>query len=174
MNMIFTQTNTTMKKGLLTMLLCVAATLTAMAQWQPSDNDRKTVASLDEPSKFVFSSPMNIQTDDGKTICVYRKTSSKDPDTGEEYENSRFLLYYQIYDVDGNPTLPGEGVCVSKKPTNSAAFGHLSAALAPNGDILLSFTDQREFDEKTQAYIDKVYLYRYTQTGESVWSKDGV
>ena len=50
------------------MLLCVAATLTAMAQWQPSDNDMKAVATLDEPSKFVFSSPMNIQTDDGKTV----------------------------------------------------------------------------------------------------------
>lgn len=172
--MIFTKTKTTMKKGLLTMLLCVAATLTAMAQWQPSDNDMKAVATLDEPSKFVFTSPMNIQTDDGKTVCAWRKVSMTDPDTGEEYDKARFLLYYQIYDVDGNPTLPGEGICVSKQRTNSAVFGHLSAAMASNGDILLTYTDQREFDEKTQEYIDKVYLYRYTQTGESVWSKDGV
>ena len=143
------------------MLLCVAATLTAMAEWQPSDNDMKAVATLDEPSKFVVSSPMNIQTDDGKTVCAWRKVSMTDPDTGEEYDKARFLLYYQIYDVDGNPTLPGEGICVSKQRTNSAVFGQLSAVMASNGDILLTYTDQREFDEKTQAYIDKVYLYLF-------------
>lgn len=163
-----------MKKTILTLLLCVGATLTAMAQWQPSDTDRKTVATLDKPTAYVFSSPMNIQTDDGKTICVWRKVSMTDPETGEEYEKSRFLLYYQIFDADGNPTFPGEGIIVSKQPTNSAVFGQLSAVLAPNGDVLMCYTDQREFDEKTQGYIDKVYLYRYTQTGESVWSKDGV
>lgn len=163
-----------MKKILLTMLLCAAATLNSMAQWQPSDSDRKMIATPTERTSYVFSSPMNIQTDDGKTICVWRESISKDPDTGERYEQSRFVLYYQIYDADGNPTLPGRGVCVSKQPTNSAAFGALSAALAPNGDILMTFTDQREYDEKTRENIDKVYLYRYTQTGESVWSKDGV
>ena len=163
-----------MKQRFLTLLLCVSATLTAMAQWQPSDNDRKTVATLTEDASCVFTSPINIQTDDGKTICVYQKSSTKDPDTDEEYEKARFLLYYQVYDVDGNPTLPGEGVCVSKRPTDSVASGQLSAALAWNGDILMTFTDQREFDDDTQAYMDKVYLYRYTQTGESVWSNDGV
>ena len=163
-----------MKKYLLTLLLCATATLTAMAQWQPSDNDRILVASPEENTKFNFSSPLIIPTDDGKTVCVWRKCSSKDPDTGEAYEKSRFLLYYQVYDVDGNPTLEGDGVCVSKQPTNSAVFGELSAVLASNGDILMCYTDQREYDEKTQDYIDKVYLYRYTQTGESVWSKDGV
>lgn len=65
-----------MKKVLLTLLLCVAATLTAMAQWQPSDNDMKAVATLDEPTKFVFSSPINIQTDDGKTVCAWRTVVS--------------------------------------------------------------------------------------------------
>ena len=49
-----------MKKTILTLLLCVAATLTAMAQWQPSDTDRKTVATLDKPTAYVFSSPINI------------------------------------------------------------------------------------------------------------------
>lgn len=163
-----------MKKYLLTLLLCATATLTAMAQWQPSDNNIKAVVTLDEPSQFIFTSPINIQTDDGKTICVWRRYSLKDPDTGEAFEESRFLLYYQVFDADGNPTLEGEGVCVSKQPTNSALYGDLSAVLAPNGDILMCYTDQREYDEKTQDYIDKVYLYRYTQTGESVWSKDGV
>jgi hypothetical protein len=164
-----------MKKILLSALLFTAATLTAMADWQPSDKDIKTIAVPDEEnSSFDFTSPMNIQTDDGKTICVWRKHTKKDPVTGEELEKSRFLLYYQVYDADGNPTLPGDGVCVSNQPTNSAAYGQLSAALAPNGDILMTFTDQREYDEKTQAYIDKVYLYRYTQTGESVWSTDGI
>ena len=144
-----------MKKILLSALLFTAATLTAMADWQPSDKDIKTIAVPDEEnSSYNFSSPMNIQTDDGKTICVWRKHTKKDPVTGEEFEKSRFLLYYQVYDADGNPTLPGDGVCVSNQPTNSAAYGQLSAALAPNGDILMTFTDQREYDEKTQAYID--------------------
>ncbi len=157
-----------MKKYLLTLLLCAAATLSAMAQWEPSDNDMKEVAAPGGDEGFY--STKILHTDDGKTICVYVKNINTDPDS-QDYD---FRLYYQVYDVNGNPTLPGEGVCVSQQPTEKAIFGHRSAALAKNGDILLTHTDSRYYDEKTQRYMPKVYLYRYTQTGESVWSKDGV
>ena len=169
--MIFTKTNTTMKKVLLTMLLCVAATLTAMADWQPSDNDLKQVAA---PSVQELCNPKILVTDDGKTVCVYRKSANNDPDTGEAYAESRFLLYFQVYDANGNTMLPGEGVCVSKQPTESALYGQTSAVLASNGDILISNTDIRYFDDKTQQYMPKIYLYRYTLAGQPVWSADGV
>ena len=153
------------------MLLCVAATLTAMAQWQPSDNDLKQVAA---PSVQELCNPKILVTDDGKTVCVYRKSANNDPDTGEAYAESRFLLYFQVYDANGNTMLPGEGVCVSKQPTESALYGQTSAVLASNGDILISNTDIRYFDDKTQRYMPKIYLYRYTLAGQPVWSADGV
>lgn len=153
------------------MLLCVAATLTAMAQWQPSDNDLKQVA---EPSVQELCNPKILVTDDGKTVCVYRKSANNDPDTGEAYAESRFLLYFQVYDANGNTMLPGEGVCVSKQPTESALYGQTSAVLTSNGDILISNTDIRYFDDKTQQYMPKIYLYRYTLAGQPVWSADGV
>lgn len=156
------------------MLLCAAATLTAKAQWQPSDNDIKTVAVPEEGTSDGLSFPLILQTNEGKTICLFRKSSTKDPEMGFPFDKPASLLFYQVYDVEGNPTLPGEGVCVSKHPTGTDTSGRISATLAPNGDILMAYTDQREYDDKTQAYVDKVYLYRYTQTGESVWSKDGV
>lgn len=161
-----------MKKSLLTLLLCVAATLTAMAQWQPSDNDLKQVAVAGE--KEELSSPKILVTPDGKTVCVYRRSTSKDPDTGETFPESRFLLFFQVFDAGGNALLPGDGVCVSKQPTEKTLFGHTSAVLTPDGDILISSTDIRYFDDKTQKYMPKIYLYRYNLAGQPVWSADGV
>lgn len=162
-----------MKQFLLTMLLCTAATLNALAQWQPSDNDMSPIANT---QGFEYYHPKMIRKADGSTLMVYKSFGHHvNPETGETDPDRYFYLHMQKLDKDGNKMLGDDGVLVSYKPTLVGSYSYPSLDTLSNGNVVLSHADHRPGDP---TYIDKddlrAYAYCYTQDGQSVWSKDGV
>ncbi len=174
-----------MKKFLLTMLLCTAATLNALAQWNPGDNNQIQIG---KQSNIEFSAPSMIRKADGSTILVYRTFGLQtNPETGQKDEKRQFYLYLQILDKDGNKRFEGNGKLISYKPTDTASYGRPNVDTLSNGNIIITFADIREVDDDNYKEVEsgdlgdhinikacKVIAYCYNQEGNSVWSPDGV
>ena len=167
-----------MKQFLLTMLLCTAATLNALAQWNPGDNNLTQIA---QQSDIEFNSPTMIRKADGSTILAYRTFGHQtNPETGQKDTERQFYLYLQMLDKDGNKMWGDDGVLVSYKPTDIAMYSSPSLDTLSNGNIIVTFADIREVGNNngdlthTNIKPCKAIAYCYNQNGESVWSKDGV
>ena len=139
------------------MLLCVGS---MMANWQPSDTE---AIRLDAEGTNGQVQMKTIRTDDGKIILSWLR--------GENINNVfSYQLHLQIFDAQGNALFGDEGVIVCDKRTRTWTTDY-ALALAPNGDILLAYTDIRNDPDEENA---ETYLYRYTQAGEPVWDADGI
>lgn len=139
------------------MLLCVG---TMMANWQPSDTE---ATRLDAPGTSGQVQMKTIRTDDGKIILSWLR--------GERINNVfSYQLHLQVFDAQGNAMFGDEGIIVCDKRTRTWTTDY-ALTLAPNGDILLAYTDIRNDPTEERA---ETYLYRYTQQGEPVWSADGI
>ena len=153
-----------MRKILLISTMLLLAVSGAFAQWQPSDD---SYTRLDKEGVSEQMLLKTLRTADGKTILTWLRWSEgltwADPQAG-------FYLHLQVFDAAGKALFGDEGIIVSNKPTPTYATDY-GLALAPNGDILLAYPDTRNDGERTR---NDVYLYRYTQQGESVWSTEGV
>lgn len=132
--------------------------------WQPSDH---TYYRLDKPGSTEQMLLKTLRTSDGKTILTWLRPAEgvvwSDPSFG-------FFLHLQIFDTAGNALLGDEGLIVSDKPTATFVSDY-GLALAPNGDILIAFSDVRNDAEKKRHHV---FVYRYDQQGQPVWSADGV
>ena len=153
-----------MRKFALISILLLLAVGGAFAQWQPSDDSFTRLDKEDVSEQMLMKT---LRTADGKTIHTWLRWSEgltwADPQAG-------FYLHLQVFDAAGYALLGDEGIIVSNKPTPTYATDY-GLALAPNGDILLAYPDSRNDGERAR---NDVYLYRYTQQGESVWSTEGV
>jgi hypothetical protein len=162
-----------MKKFLLTMLLCTAATLNALAQWPTGDNN---LSPIDQGKNLEYYDPTMIRKPDGSTLVGYKTFGYHvNPETGEIDPERYFYLRMQKLDKDGNMIFPEGGVLISYKPTLTASYSSLTMDTLSNGDVVFCFEDRRPGD---QTYISnkdlRAYAYCYTQDGQSVWSKDGI
>ena len=139
------------------MLLCVG---TMLANWQPSDTE---ATRLDAEGTNGQVQMKTIRTDDGKIILSWLR--------GERINNVfSYQLHLQIFDAQGNAMFGDEGIIVCDKRTRTWTTDY-GLSLAPNGDILLAYTDIRNDPTEERA---ETYLYRYTQQGEPVWDADGI
>ena len=139
------------------MLLCVG---TMMANWQPSDTE---ATRLDAEGTDGQLQMKTIRTDDGKIILSWLR--------GERINNVfSYQLHLQIFDAEGNQMFGDEGIIVCDKRTRTYTTDY-ALKLAPNGDILLGYTDIR--NDPNEDFAES-YMYRYTQAGEPVWDADGV
>ena len=139
------------------MLFCVGS---MMANWQPSDTE---ATRPDAEGTHGQSQMMTIRTDDGKIILSWLR--------GERINNVfSYQLHLQIFDAEGNQMFGDEGIIVCDKRTRTYTTDY-ALKLAPNGDILLGYTDIRNDPNEDFA---ETYMYRYTQAGEPVWDADGV
>ena len=139
------------------MLLCVGS---MMANWQPSDTE---AIRLDAEGTNGQLQMKTIRTDDGKIILSWLR--------GERINNVfGYQLHLQIFDAEGNQMFGDEGIIVCDKRTHTYTTDY-ALKLAPNGDILLAYSDIRNDpnEEFTEAY-----MYRYTQDGQPVWDADGI
>ena len=150
-----------MKKVFTLLAMTVFAISTAMANWQPSDMD---ATQLDAQGTKGQVQMKTLRTPEGKIILSWLR--------GEMNEGVfSYKLHLQVFDANGNAQFGDEGIIVSDKPTRTWTSDY-ALALAPNGDILLGYTDIRK-DVEEQTLVES-YLYRYTQLGEPVWNVDGV
>lgn len=139
------------------MLLCVGS---MMANWQPSDTE---AIQLDAEGTNGQVQMKTLRTDDGKIILSWLR--------GEMINNVfSYQLHLQIFDALGNAMFGDEGIIVCDKRTRYWTTDY-ALTLAPNGDILLAYTDIRNDPTEENA---ETYLYRYTQQGEPVWGSDGI
>lgn len=129
------------------------------SSWKTSDSE---FISLDKLGLAEQVLPKLLKTDDGKIIVTWLRP---------ELNNAGYFLHLQIFDKNGTPMFPEEGVVVSSKKTPGYTTDY-SLAFAPNGDILIAYGDSRN-DTEGQELIE-VYVYRYNQKGEPVWDKDGI
>lgn len=139
------------------MLLCAG---TMMANWEPSDTE---ATRLDAEGTNGQIQMKTIRTDDGKIILSWLR--------GERINNVfSYQLHLQVFDAQGNAMFGDEGIVVCDKRTRTWTTDY-ALTLAPNGDILLAYTDIRNDPTEERA---ETYLYRYTQQGEPVWPADGI
>lgn len=131
------------------------------AQWVPSDTES---TKLDKEGAGGQVQMKTVRTDDGKIILSWLR-----PEMNNNVYS--YELHLQLFDANGVAQFGDEGIIVSNKPTRSWTTDY-GMALAPNGDILLAYTDIRN-DVVNQEEAE-VYVYRYSQAGESVWDADGV
>ena len=150
-----------MKKLFTFVFLAIFAVGTVMANWQPSDMD---ATKLDKEGTNGQVQMKTIRTDDGKIILSWLRPEIVD-------DVFSYRLHLQIFDANGDEQFVDEGIIVCDKPTRSWTTDY-GFALAPNGDILLAYTDVRN-DPEEQANAE-TYLYRYTQQGTPVWGVDGI
>lgn len=139
------------------MMLCVG---TMMANWNPSDTE---AIQLDAEGTNGQIQMKTLRTDDGKIILSWLRGEVAD-------DVFSYELHLQIFDAQGNAMFGDEGIIVCDKSTRSWTTDY-ALALAPNGDILLAYTDIRNDPSEENA---ATYLYRYTQAGEPVWDTDGI
>ena len=148
-----------MKKLFTLMMVALTATV-MMAQWQPSDFD---ATRLDGEGTMGQTQMKTLRTDDGKIILSWLR--------GERIDGIfSYQLHLQIFDADGNTMFGDEGIIVCDKRTRTWTTDY-ALALAPNGDILLAYTDIRNDPNEENA---ESYIYRYDQQGNPVWDADGV
>ena len=133
---------------------------TMMANWQPSDTE---AIRLDKEGADGQVQMKTLRTDDGKIILSWLR--------GERIDGVfSYRLHLQVFDADGNAQFGDEGIIVCGMPTRTWTTDY-ALALAPNGDILLAYTDIRNDPTEENA---ETYFYRYTQQGEPVWPADGI
>ena len=150
-----------MKKFITFVVMAVFAMGTMVANWHPSDMD---ATKLDKEGASGQVQMKTLRTDDGKIILSWLR--------GERVDDVfSYQLHLQLFDNYGNALFGDEGIIVCDKPTRTWTTDY-ALALAPNGDILLAYTDVRN-DPEEQANAES-YLYRYTQQGEPVWDVDGI
>lgn len=149
-----------MKKNLSLITLSIFAFGTMMANWQPSDME---AIRLDKEGSNGQVQMKTIRTDDGKIILSWLRSER----TGNVFS---YQLHLQLFDAEGNAMFGDEGIIVCDKRTRTWTTDY-ALALAPNGDILLAYTDIRNDPNEENA---ESYLYRYSQQGEPVWDVDGI
>ena len=148
-----------MKRFFTLMMVALTATV-MMAQWHPSDTE---ATRLDGEGTMGQTQMKTLRTDDGKIVLSWLR--------GERIDGVfSYRLHLQIFDVDGNAMFGDEGIIVCDKPTRTWTTDY-ALALAPNGDILLAYTDIRNDPNEENA---ESYIYRYNQQGEPVWDADGI
>ena len=141
------------------MMVALTATV-MMAQWHPSDTE---ATRLDGEGTMGQTQMKTLRTDDGKIVLSWLR--------GERIDGVfSYQLHLQIFDVDGNAMFGDEGIIVCDKPTRTWTTDY-ALALAPNGDILLAYTDIRNDPNEENA---ESYIYRYNQQGEPVWNVYGI
>ena len=149
-----------MKKLFTFMVMAVFAMSTMMANWHPSDID---ATKLDKEGANGQVQMKTLRTDDGKIVLTWLR--------GERVSNVfSYQLHLQVFDANGNAQFGDEGIIVCDKRTRTWTTDY-GLALAPNGDILLAYTDIRNDPNEENA---ETYLYRYSQQGEPVWDADGI
>lgn len=143
-------------------LIILAATCslsTAEAKWNTSDTDHTLIGAEGQYGQAVIHT---ATTPNGSTVVTWLKTP------GINYDDPAFgyYLYMQIYDAEGNAIFPQEGKQVSGQPTDSWVSDY-GLTCMENGDILIAYNDKRSGE-------NRVYAYRYTEQGTSVWDAAGI
>ena len=147
-------------KRIFTLMMVALTAVVMMAQWQPSDTE---ATRLDAEGTQGQTQMKTLRTDDGKIILTWLR--------GERADGVfSYKLHLQIFDANGNAMFGDEGVIVCDKRTRTWTTDY-ALALAPNGDILLGYTDVRNDPNEENA---ESYLYRYNQQGQPVWDADGI
>ncbi len=149
-----------MKRIFTVLAMAALAVGTMMANWTPSNTES---IRLDAPDADGQVQMKTLRTDDGKIILSWLR-----PERNDYFS---YELHLQVFDKNGNAMFGDEGITVCDKPTRTWTTDY-ALALAPNGDILLAYSDIRndvEYEEQLETY-----LYRYSQDGEPVWDADGV
>ena len=131
-----------------------------MLAWQTSDTE---ATRLDAEGTKGQVQMKTLTTPEGKIILSWLRGERVDGVFG-------YRLHLQVFDVDGNAQFGDEGIVVCDKATRTWTTDY-ALALAPNGDILLAYTDIRNDPNEENA---ESYIYRYTQQGEPVWGVDGI
>lgn len=162
-----------MKKRFFLALACAAMMLPASAQWTPDDNNLVPIAN---DTSLEYERPAAIRTADGSTLLAYRTYGYHvNPKTGHRETQRNFYLHYQKLDKAGNKLFPDDGVLISYKRTETAAYSRPTIDTLSNGNIVFSFADYRPGDSTYISISDlRAYAYCYTQDGDTVWSADGV
>lgn len=149
-----------MKKLFTLLVMAVFAMGTMLANWQPSDTE---AIRLDKEGADGQVQMKTLRTDDGKIILSWLR--------GERTDGVfSYKLHLQIFDAQGNAMFGDEGLIVCDKRTRTWTTDY-ALTLAPNGDILLAYTDIRNDPNEENA---ETYIYRYTQQGNPVWHVDGI
>lgn len=139
------------------MLLCVGS---MMANWQPSDTE---AIRLDAEGTTWQTQMKTVRTDDGKIILTWLRSERVN-------DIFSYQLHLQVFDAEGNAQFGDEGIIVCDKRTRTWTTDY-GMKLAPNGDIIMAYTDIRNDPDEEFA---ETYLYRYTQDGQPVWDADGI
>lgn len=149
-----------MKRIITLIAVSIFAFGTMMANWQPSDVN---ATRLDKEGSNGQVQMKTLRTDDGKIILTWLR--------GERVDDIfSYQLHLQVFDANGNAMFGDEGIIVCDKRTRTWTTDY-GVALAPNGDILMAYTDIR--NDPVGDFAES-YLYRYTQQGQPVWDVDGI
>lgn len=147
-------------KRILTFSMMFMLAVGTMLAWQTSDTE---ATRLDAEGTKGQVQMKTLTTPEGKIILSWLRGERVDGVFG-------YRLHLQVFDVDGNAQFGDEGIVVCDKATRTWTTDY-ALALAPNGDILLAYTDIRNDPNEENA---ESYIYRYTQQGEPVWGVDGI
>ena len=130
------------------------------AKWTPDDFASIRLDKEDAGGQVQMKT---LRTDDGKIILTWLR--------GERTDGVfSYKLHLQIFDANGNAMFGDEGIIVCDKATRTWTTDY-ALALAPNGDILMAYTDIRNDPNEENA---ESYIYRYDQQGNPVWDADGI
>ena len=121
-----------MKKIITLIAVSIFAFGTMMANWQPSDMN---ATRLDKEGSNGQVQMKTLRTDDGKIILTWLRGERVD-------DNFSYQLHLQVFDANGNAMFGDEGIIVCDKRTRTWTTDY-GVALAPNGDILMAYTDIR-------------------------------
>ncbi len=149
-----------MKKIISLVFMSIFAFGTMMAGWQPSDTE---AIRLDAEGTNGQVQMKTIRTTDGKIILSWLRGER----TNDVFS---YRLHLQIFDANGDAMFGDEGIVVCDKRTRTWTTDY-GLTLAPNGDILLAYTDIR--NDPTEECAE-TYLYRYNQQGQPVWDAEGI
>ena len=149
-----------MKKIITLIAVSIFAFGTMMANWQPSDMN---ATRLDKEGSNGQVQMKTLRTDDGKIVLTWLRGEGVD-------DIFSYQLHLQVFDANGNAMFGDEGIIVCDKRTRTWTTDY-GVALAPNGDILMAYTDIR--NDPVGDFAES-YLYRYTQQGQPVWDVDGI
>lgn len=131
------------------------------SKWEANDKTPRVLSNTPGACQLK-----TVRAADGKIILSWLKPG------GGNWDSPRFgyYLYLQVFNADGSTAFGADGITVSQQPTMTYTTDY-SLSLAPNGDILLAYWDTRNDAGREK---NEIYLYRYSQDGTPVWSKDGV
>jgi len=151
-------------KRIFTIAFALMACIATINAWTPSDTDYRL---MDLDSVYGQSLLKSVRADNGVIYQTWLRTPK-----GVMASDSTFgyFLHLQIFDPSGNPLFGKEGILVSDNPTKTYVSDY-GVALAPNGDIVITYADCR-YDAAKRASIHS-YVYRFDQQGNPVWNADG-